>query len=111
MPAVPSKIAFLGMDPILSDELSLALALLNVEVVPVSDPEVQLAFCDSALISRLIQDLPQVPVVVVSSQRHVNDWLDAMDAGAVDYCSSPFESADLDWILQSNLRPMVKKAA
>ena len=43
------------------------------------------------------------PVVVVSRVPEVNDWLDAMDAGAADYCAAPFEREQLDWILESNL--------
>ncbi len=43
------------------------------------------------------------PVIVVSRVPEVNDWLDAMDAGAADYCAAPFERDQLDWILESNL--------
>lgn len=42
-------------------------------------------------------------MVVVSRVPEVNDWLDAMDAGAADYCAAPFEKEQLDWILESNL--------
>jgi len=44
------------------------------------------------------------PVIVVSRVPEVNDWLDAMDAGAADYCAAPFEKEQLDWILESNLK-------
>jgi PleD family two-component response regulator len=33
----------------------------------------------------------------------VDDWLDAMEAGAADYCAEPIEKRQLDWILESNL--------
>ena len=46
---------------------------------------------------------PGLPVVVVSRLPEVSEWLDAMDAGASDYCASPFEPAQVRWILESNL--------
>ena len=40
---------------------------------------------------------------MVSRFPEVSEWLDAMDAGASDYCASPFEPAQVRWILESNL--------
>jgi len=42
-----------------------------------------------------------VPVIVVSRQPEISDWLDAIEAGATDYCAPPFESAHISWILES----------
>jgi DNA-binding NtrC family response regulator len=42
-----------------------------------------------------------LPLVVVSSQPDTNAWLDALQAGATDFCAPPFESASLRWILES----------
>ena len=44
------------------------------------------------------------PVIVVSRRPEVSDWLDAIEAGAADYCAPPFESAHLRWILESARR-------
>ncbi|HWR53644.1 MAG TPA: response regulator [Bryobacteraceae bacterium] len=44
------------------------------------------------------------PVIVVSRTPEVADWLDAMEAGASDYCTAPFEPTHIAWILQSNVR-------
>ena len=41
------------------------------------------------------------PVVVVSPRPEIADWLDAIEAGAADYCAPPFESSHLRWILES----------
>ena len=41
------------------------------------------------------------PVVVVSPRPEISDWLDAIEAGATDYCAPPFESSHLRWILES----------
>jgi DNA-binding NarL/FixJ family response regulator len=48
---------------------------------------------------------PGLPVVVAT--RHPDDrkWLDALDAGAADYCSPPFERFQIDWILDSIASP------
>jgi DNA-binding NtrC family response regulator len=73
-----------------------------------------LAFCDigqSDLMAML--KAVKMPVVVVSRLPEVNDWLDAIEAGAADYCSAPIEREQIDWILESNLpgRGMGRAAA
>ncbi len=45
----------------------------------------------------------KVPVVVVSRCPEVKEWLDAMEAGAADYCAAPFEHRQLEWILSASL--------
>ena len=45
-----------------------------------------------------------VPVVVVSRHPETAEYLDAMDAGAADYCSAPFEPSHIHWILQRRHR-------
>jgi DNA-binding NtrC family response regulator len=42
-----------------------------------------------------------LPLVVVSPQPDTNAWLDALQAGATDFCAPPFESDSLQWILES----------
>jgi DNA-binding NtrC family response regulator len=58
---------------------------------------------------------PDLPVVVVSRVPEVSEWLDAIEAGAADYCASPFESAHIQWILDSALKhrstPVLYRAA
>ncbi len=46
---------------------------------------------------------PALPVIVVTRQPEALHWLDALDAGAADYCGAPFEHVQLRWILQSVL--------
>ncbi len=43
------------------------------------------------------------PVVVVTRLPEVSGWLDALEAGATDYCSAPFEAVQIRWILDSAL--------
>lgn len=44
---------------------------------------------------------PNLPVIVVTRQCDAWHWLDALDAGAADYCGAPFERIQLRWILES----------
>ena len=44
-----------------------------------------------------------LPVVVVSRIPEVSEWLDALDAGAADYCAAPFEHQHMSWLIQSAL--------
>jgi DNA-binding response OmpR family regulator len=43
------------------------------------------------------------PVVVVTRLPETTDWLDSLEAGAADYCSAPFETTQIGWILDSAL--------
>jgi DNA-binding NtrC family response regulator len=45
-----------------------------------------------------------VPVVVVAEHPEVEQWLNAMDAGAADYAAPPFSRKQMSWILNANLR-------
>jgi len=45
----------------------------------------------------------QLPVVVVSRIPETTEWLDAIDAGATDYCAAPFEHQHISWLVQSAL--------
>lgn len=43
------------------------------------------------------------PVVVVSRIPETSEWLDALEAGATDYCAAPFERQHISWLVQSAL--------
>src|ERR1700733_5690283 len=42
---------------------------------------------------------PEVPVIVVTQNPTEGKWLDAIEAGAADYCGAPFETVQVGWIL------------
>ena len=42
-----------------------------------------------------------VPVVVVSRLPEISQWLDALEAGAADYCAAPFEHPQISWTIQT----------
>jgi len=44
-----------------------------------------------------------IPVVVASRLPETGDWLDAMDAGACDYCAAPFEPRLMQRIVENAL--------
>ena len=43
----------------------------------------------------------RLPVVVVSRLPDTSEWLDALEAGAMDYCGAPFEQRQIQWLLES----------
>jgi DNA-binding NtrC family response regulator len=67
-------------------------------------------FCSSdrerylALLEVIGRQKPDLPVVIVSRNPEVSEWLDAIEAGASDYCAAPFESNHIQWILDSALK-------
>jgi DNA-binding NtrC family response regulator len=69
-----------------------------------------LVFCSSdremylALLEAVSRSKPDLPVVIVSRTPEVSEWLDAIEAGASDYCAAPFEASHIQWILDSTLK-------
>ena len=64
-------------------------------------------FCNSepreykALLGAMKKRGLRLPVVVVSRLPEVSEWLDALDAGAADYCAAPFEPGHISWLIES----------
>ena len=46
---------------------------------------------------------PALPFVVVTSSVETTAWLDAIEAGATDYCCSPIETRQIQWLMESTL--------
>lgn len=46
---------------------------------------------------------PNIPVVIAARLPETSDWLDALEAGATDYCAMPFEAAHIERIMESTL--------
>ena len=71
--------------------------------------QAEVVFCNSdrrvyeSLLRALEQSGLQLPVVVVSRIPETTEWLDALDAGATDYCAAPFERHHVSWLVQSAL--------
>jgi DNA-binding response OmpR family regulator len=56
-----------------------------------------------SLLRRVRLEKPGLPFVVVTRIPETTEWLNALEAGATDYCSSPFESRQLHWLMESAL--------
>ncbi len=56
------------------------------------------------LLEEIKRRKPGLPVVVVSRLPDIANWLDAMEAGASDYCAPPFDARHIQWIVQSAFR-------
>ena len=61
-------------------------------------------------VSWLLESMPRLPVVVVTRLPDSQRWLDALEAGARDYCGAPFERTQLRWILDT-VAPTARLAA
>ena len=57
-----------------------------------------------ATLSQLSESHPELPVIAVTRVPETAHWLDALDAGATDYCGAPFERVQIRWILNSVIR-------
>lgn len=106
----PRRVLLCGLEPSIEQELKTALESDGVEVRACDDdryPEPGSAdyiFCSfSSHLSNLLRSLRgSAPVVVVSRTPEAHEWIDAMEAGASDYCAAPFERKQIRWILEAN---------
>jgi DNA-binding response OmpR family regulator len=62
------------------------------------------------LLKRVRDERPALPFVVVTRIPETSEWLDALEAGATDYCSSPFESRQIHWLMEAAI-PKVRTIA
>ena len=56
-----------------------------------------------SLLRRVRKERPALPFVVVTSSVETTAWLDALEAGATDYCCSPIETRQIQWLMESTL--------
>ncbi len=122
-----AKVLVYGLDDRLANELRNVLAMLSLNLhaylcydldqcLTHLDPTgSQVIFCSfengmQALLTAISVQGHDVPVIAVSRHADVHRWLDAMEAGASDYCAAPFEPVHLQWILQSNIHSSFKAA-
>jgi DNA-binding NtrC family response regulator len=127
MPHQPANVLLCGLDSALAADLSACLHEHHVARAHFQDParfaqrlsseSPDVVFCstDRGVFSTLmnaLRSIPRrIPVIAVSRAPEVSEWLDAMEAGAADYCGAPFETRDIDWILTASLRPLRQTAA
>ena len=80
---------------------------LDVDVLELLDANI--VFCGGKpadyllLLKRVRELMPGLPFIVVTKMPDTTAWLDALEAGATDYISPPFESRQLHWTMESAL--------
>ena len=118
-----ARILVMGLEQSLTRELGDALEQAHVDhsllalsshcsesEPPVDWNEVDIVFCPSrpdeldVVLRTVAQAKPGIPVVVISRLPEVSQWLDAIEAGAADYCAAPIEAVQVRWLLESHLR-------
>lgn len=116
------NILLLGLEESLEAELSMALGpathrILSARLDGPGDPlamvassRVDMVFCPAnpgdfrRVIQAVSNERAGIPVVAVSRHPEMRNWLDAIEAGASDYCGAPFEPRQMQWLLDSNVR-------
>jgi DNA-binding NtrC family response regulator len=111
-----AKIALIGIEKSAADQLANALDrdFHHIESKPETTKpsdftgfDMVFAGGDGKKYLSLLQDLrrsrPAMPFVVVTRLPDTSEWLDALEAGATDYCSAPFEPRQMKWLVQSAL--------
>ena len=105
-----ARILLLGLDYSLADELSRVLRQLgqSVRIAPKRDgaldvADAELIFAGSGDLRDALAVSPKLPVIVTSRLPEVKAWLNALEAGAADYCGAPFEPTQVRWLLNSAL--------
>jgi DNA-binding NtrC family response regulator len=111
-----ARIAFVGLDQIASGQIGAALEAGAHQVQRKSESTLLHELTDTdmifaggepqeymSLLKQVRQRRPAVPFVVVTRIPETREWLDALEAGATDYCSAPFEKQQIHWLMESAL--------
>ena len=112
MPGHIISVHIAGLDAELHQSLAAALESLSCRPTDTPQPA-QIVFTgwDPREFSRRAAEFPGKPIVVVSRSADVSTWLDALEAGAADYCAPPFEAIQIRWILDALLTRKSRSAA
>jgi DNA-binding response OmpR family regulator len=105
-----AKILLLGLDHSVADELGRIVRQLghSVRIAPKHDSalnghDADIIFAGSNELRHALAAFPNRPVIVTSRMPEVEAWLNALEAGAADYCGAPFEPTQVRWLLNSAL--------
>ena len=105
-----ARILLLGLDYSIADELNRVLGQLGqtVQIAALAggileSTDANLIFASGDSLGVVRSRRPDLPVVVTSRLPEVRGWLDALEAGASDYCGAPFEAAQVKWVLGTSL--------
>jgi DNA-binding response OmpR family regulator len=112
-----AKVVLIGLEQEAAGQICRALALLdshqieqqsqNVVMRDLLDADIVFAggepACYTSLLRRVREARPTLPFVIVTRIPETKEWLDALEAGATDYCSVPIETRQLHWLMKSAL--------
>lgn len=93
---------------------SLKAACCEVHHISTASPAVSgdLVFCTTGPQFHAAKTMfPHLPVIVVSRLPETDEWLDALEAGAADYCAAPFEIIHLCWLFETHAGEVRKGTA
>jgi DNA-binding NtrC family response regulator len=114
---VRPKVVLLGLEDILTAEFKRIVSNQSTEVCfvpslsalgslgPLNQMHAGLIFCSAKaeqyvpLLQMIERETLNLPVVVVSRLPEVAEWIEALEKGAADYCSPPFDSNHIQQIL------------
>jgi DNA-binding NtrC family response regulator len=106
----PRAILF-GLEPAVASALSASLRNASCSVsqaigdraAPDAGPDIVFSAGGAAFFAAK-SAFPHVPVVIVSRLPDTAEWLEALELGAADYVAAPFESVQMRWILEAQVR-------
>ncbi|HVW85126.1 MAG TPA: hypothetical protein VHB50_10620 [Bryobacteraceae bacterium] len=111
-----AKVVLIGLEQSAANQIGRALAVgrhqiehkpKNTRADDLLDADIVFAGGDGKqylpLLKSVRQSRPALPFVVVTRIPETADWLDALEAGATDYCSAPFETRQINWLMESAL--------
>lgn len=108
----------IGLEPELALELEQTLARMghtasrsNLDQVPALARRLDVIFCSdqwsnvNSLVALLRSLRTPIRVIVASRRAEEAAWLEALEAGADDYCSTPFETSQISWAMHHSPAP------
>jgi len=119
-----ASILLLGLEKDLSDSLSQVLRRLSHQVmitnsltVALRDKRARIVFVAGdgpdyrEIVQNLTAERPDTAVILVNRFPEDARWLDALELGAADYCGAPFETIQVQWLVDGALHGLRKAAA
>ena len=109
-----ANVFLIGVEQTIADEISRAIGpdrhrieqkAQNVEARDLMEVDIVFAGGEPPeylpLLRGVREQRPALPFVVVTAIPDTTAWLDALEAGATDYCSCPFEKRQIQWMMES----------
>jgi DNA-binding NtrC family response regulator len=109
-----AKVVLIGLEPAAAEDIrrTLGLQLHQIEnrldsIAAGELSEADIVFAGGepeqylSLLERVRAARPDLPFVVVTRLPETGKWLDALEAGATDYCSVPVETRQIQWMMET----------